>query len=557
MTPRTAISSVIIVAIGWSLASAAVNDSFNDDVLDRNWLLDDPNDTDAISLSARPGWLQVQIGGPDEDMWEDARGGAPILRRNAENVGRDFSLETYVDLATANGGYPVLNSIGGLVLCDAEGPSDDSPFLLTLGLQHNWSGTEVILQRPGRSFKWVSPGANAAYLRLERNFADGTWSGHYKVHKDDQWTLLTTVSDANLPGGATDEKLAVGLFAKTWDTGLGGPAKIDFAYFGDAEPQTAEVRSADPPASELAGWEETLAALEPFCVSGKELDVLDGYREAELLRHSGKGCLTHMWFGGDWPGYEQTRIRVYVDGERNASIDMELGLGHGCGFGDNAAPWGGAKVGKTGHPSGFYNTYKIPFGQEIRVTAQRPKNSADRAPFWWIVRGTENLPVRLAGVRLPDTARLKLHKLSKYVADPFEEFVLCDVKSSGALYQVTMAADGLRDEGDWKDISYLEAMVRAYINGRKRPLHLSSGLEDYFLGTYYFNRGRYVNDLAGLTHLDTNQNTFSGYRFHDDDPVFFHSGLRLTCRCGEEIGGRKLHDPPPTEFTTYTWVYQW
>jgi hypothetical protein len=120
-----------------------------------------------------------------------------------------------------------------------------------------------------------------------------------------------------------------------------------------------------------------------------------------------------------------------------------------------------------------------------------------------------------------------------------------------------MAADGLRDEGDWKDISYLEAIVRAYINGQPRALSLSSGLEDYFLGTYYFNRGRYANDLAGLTHLDKIRNTFSGYRFHDDDPIFFQSGLRLTCRCGEEVAGKRLHDPPDTLFTTYTWVYHW
>ena len=98
-----------------------------------------------------------------------------------------------------------------------------------------------------------------------------------------------------------------------------------------------------------------------------------------------------MWFGGDWPGYEKTRIRVYVDGERTPSIDMEMGLGHGVGFGEAAAPWGAARLGKTGHPSGVYNAYRIPFGSGVRVTAQRPEGLPDAA-FWWIVRGTENLP---------------------------------------------------------------------------------------------------------------------------------------------------------------------
>ncbi|MDT8391298.1 MAG: hypothetical protein RRC34_12410 [Lentisphaeria bacterium] len=53
---------------------------------------------------------------------------------------------------------------------------------------------------------------------------------------------------------------------------------------------------------------------------------------------------------------------------------------------------------------------------------------------------------------------------------------------------------------------------------------------------------------------------FSAYRFHDDDPVFFQDGLRLTCRCGEtEHGqpddGNGYLDPKPTRDTTYAWVY--
>lgn len=297
--------------------------------------------------------------------------------------------------------------------------------------------------------------------------------------------------------------------------------------------------------------------LKTFSSIGKERPDLNSFREAELLEHKGRGCLTHMWFGGDWPGYEKTVIRVYVDGEEQASIEMELGLGHGVGFGDDAAPWGSERMGKTGHPSGFYNTYRIPFGTMIRVTAQRAHDSPDGAPFWWIIRGTENLPVRLGGVRLPESARLRLYKLEDYIAKPMEEFALCDIGGAGALYQVTMAADGLRDSGDWKDISYLEAIMRAYLDGSKTPTLLSSGLEDYFLGTYYFNRGRYATALAGLTHLDTQKNTFSAYRFHDEDPIFFRDGLRLTCRCGEELHGKPMHDPPETRYTTYTWIYRW
>ncbi len=292
-----------------------------------------------------------------------------------------------------------------------------------------------------------------------------------------------------------------------------------------------------------------------FGTMGKEVTPLSRDKEAELFRHEGNGCLTHMWFGGDWKGCAKTRIRIYVDGEVKASIDMELYLGHGIGFGDEYAPWGVARIGKAGAPNSVYDTYRIPFGKSIRVTGQLGPDTTGNPLFWWIIRGTENLPVELGGVRLPEKARLKLYKLENYTARPLEELSLCDVKGNGALYQVTMAAKGLRKLEDasqrWKDLSFMEACMRAYIGGAREPLFLSSGLEDYFLGTYYFNKGRYATPVAGLTHFDKDENEFSAYRFHEDDPVFFQNGLRLTCRCGEKIGTKIFHDPPPACYTTY------
>ena len=107
------------------------------------------------------------------------------------------------------------------------------------------------------------------------------------------------------------------------------------------------------------------------------------------------------------------------------------------------------------------------------------------------------------------------------------------------------------------NFNYLEVQMRAYVDGGTDPLVLSSGLEDYFLGTYYFQRGKYYTPVAGLTHMDAKDHSFSAYRFHDDDPIFFEKGLRLTCRCGEKAGEHVFGDPGPTTYTTYTWVYEW
>jgi len=304
-----------------------------------------------------------------------------------------------------------------------------------------------------------------------------------------------------------------------------------------------------------------LSDLRTFGTAGKQLRVLVPGQEAELFQHSGAGCLTHMWFGGDWKGCGRTRLRIYVDGETNAAIDMELFLGHGIGFSDESSPWGVGRIGKTGTGATVYDTYRIPFGKSIRVTAQLAAGVDQRPDFWWIIRGTENLPVELAGVQLPKTARLKLYKLENYTAQPLEEFTLCNVKGDGALYQVTMAAKGLRaaaDSGEhWKDLSFMEGCMRAYVGGAANPLFLSSGLEDYFLGTYYFDKGQYYTPVAGVTHLNPSAHEFSAYRFHEEDPVLFHDGLRLTARCGETVDGQAVGDPPKTEYTTYVWLYSW
>ena len=105
--------------------------------------------------------------------------------------------------------------------------------------------------------------------------------------------------------------------------------------------------------------------------------------------------------------------------------------------------------------------------------------------------------------------------------------------------------------------------MRAYLPpDGEEPLLLSSGLEDYFLGTYYFDSGMYHADLAGLTYMDRKTSSFSAYRFHADlDPVVFDNGMRLTCRCGETEHGEKkgpaYGDPQATRYTTYVWCYQW
>lgn len=292
--------------------------------------------------------------------------------------------------------------------------------------------------------------------------------------------------------------------------------------------------------------------LKTFGTAGKAEKLYPG-REVVLLQHNGTGCLTHMWFGGDWPGFERTRVRIYVDGEATPSIDMELFLGHGIGWDDPAAPWGTSRVGKTGQPSGLYNTYRIPFGKSIRVTGELGAGVEKPQTFWWILRGVENLPVYLGNIRLPATARLQLQVCRNITLKPFQMIDLATSPGPGAVYQVTLAVAS-------KNWNFLEGMMRAYVKGVKEPILLSSGTEDYFLGTYYFNRGMYHLPLAGLTHKEVDASgtcRFSAYRFHVEDPLIFQKAWRLVWRNGEEKSGKSYGSPQSSRLTSYVWFYEW
>lgn len=289
-----------------------------------------------------------------------------------------------------------------------------------------------------------------------------------------------------------------------------------------------------------------------FTSTGKEEQIFLQASEAQLAWREGSGYLDHMWFGGAFNDYKRLRIRVYVDREAVPSIDMELGLGAGVGFQDPAAPWGNRFVGVTGEPSGVYFNHRIPYARSVRVTAELPAGVPKDTLLWWIIRGLENGEAQVCGFPLPSTARLKLHKVVDREVPPLEEFDLARVAGAGLLFQVTMAAQS-------SNFEFLEGQMRAYFDSQTEPQFLSSGLEDYFLGTYYFNRGLYHLPQAGLTHKDESAHSFSAYRYHEDDPVVFHDGFRLTSRCGERRGEKTFGTtghPQATRYTTYAWIYE-
>jgi hypothetical protein len=98
----------------------------------------------------------------------------------------------------------------------------------------------------------------------------------------------------------------------------------------------------------------------------------------------------------------------------------------------------------------------------------------------------------------------------------------------------------------------MRTVAAASIRTHRLKLHARKLRRSTAAGT-----GRCHTPLAGLTHFDPKQGSFSAYRFHEDNLMFFRSGLHLTTRVGETSDSRVWFEPQSTTYWTYTWIYEW
>ena len=269
---------------------------------------------------------------------------------------------------------------------------------------------------------------------------------------------------------------------------------------------------------------------------------LNPNEEQTLYEHNTgqPGVITEQWFTG-FAMDENTRIRIYIDGETEASLDFNLYLAHGIGFGEQNEtpniPWGTKRLGHEAKNGAVYNTFRIPFGKSFRVTATRPNH----AQFWYIIRGVENYPVVLGDLVLPPNARLKLYKRENVFMWPFEFLNMAHVTgSAGAVFLVTLNA--VTSVPAFPQVSFLEGCYRTFIDGSNKTMWLSSGTEDFFLSAYYFNAGRFQAPNSGLTYIDKGR--VSAYKFFENDPLLFSKSLDLWWRCSDVDITKDKHGCP-------------
>ncbi len=268
-----------------------------------------------------------------------------------------------------------------------------------------------------------------------------------------------------------------------------------------------------------------------------------------IAEMEGPGAIQQIWMTptGNW---QFSILRFYWDDEKEPSIEAPVGAFFGMGWGEYA-PLNSLPV--TVNPGSAFNCYwKMPFRKKCRITMENI-NSREEMRLYYQINYTltnvgEDEAYFHAQYRRSNPNTTSVHT------------IVDGVKGKGQ-YVGTYMGIGVNNNGWWG-----EGEIKFFMDGDKEyPTIAGTGTEDYFCGSYNFDRGgKYVEfstPYAGFHQVirpDGNyraQQRFGMYRWHVMDPIRFDKDLKVTIQdLGWRDGGRYLAQK--SDIITVAYWYQ-
>lgn len=252
----------------------------------------------------------------------------------------------------------------------------------------------------------------------------------------------------------------------------------------------------------------------------------------------GPGAIQQMWMTptGNW---RFSILRIHWDGSEIPSVECPLGDFFACGWGEFAQV---TSLPVCVNPGSAFNCYwEMPFRNRCVMTVT---NIADDAM-------TLYYQINYALTDIPEEAAYFHAQFRRTNPIPCKEVytVVDGIKGRGQFVGIYLAW------GQNNNLWWGEGEVKFYLDGDEHPTICSTGLEDYFCGSYNFDpsprhdRGyvTYTTPYAGFHQVirpDTDYRTqmrLGMYRFHVMDPIRFESDLKITIQAlGWGYNGRWL-----------------
>jgi hypothetical protein len=205
------------------------------------------------------------------------------------------------------------------------------------------------------------------------------------------------------------------------------------------------------------------------------------------------------------------------------------------------------------NPGSAFNSYWLmPFRKKARITIENI-NTEKMTVYYQIDYTLTDVPDDAGYFH----AQFRRTNPVKYK----EVYTLVDNVKGNGHYVGTYLAWGVNNNGWWG-----EGEIKFFLDGDKEfPTINGTGTEDYFCGSYNFDRGgkytEFCTPYSGLHQVIRpdgtykSQQRFGLYRWHITDPIRFEKDLRITIQdLGWRAGGRYL--PQMSDISSVTYWYQ-
>ncbi len=240
---------------------------------------------------------------------------------------------------------------------------------------------------------------------------------------------------------------------------------------------------------------------------------------AVLADITGAGIIHRMWLSGTIPRNEEqrrlVRLEMYWDGAKKPAVAAPIGDFFGVGLG-LLVPFESALFAS---PEGRSYNFTIPMPYRKGAKILLVNESKAHALVWYDINYTE--------VARQDRDVMYFHaawrrELKTELGKDFE--ILTKVRGRGRYLGANIGVIGSPEyRGTW----FGEGEVKVYLDGDTTwPTLVGTGTEDY-VGSGW-GQGEYRGRVHGSLISDDRNDLYAFYRYHLDDPVYFHRDCRVT-----------------------------
>ena len=296
----------------------------------------------------------------------------------------------------------------------------------------------------------------------------------------------------------------------TGEKGKGGMA--------DSKNEERNVANARHAARDLGqGWK-----VNPFIIINPE----ETFTLAEIDE---SGCIQHIWMTptGNW---RYSILRIYWDDEKEPSVECPVGDFFGMGWGEYAHL---NSLAVCVNPGSAFNCYwQMPFRKKCKITMENLADTAMRLYY----------QIDYCLTEVPEDAGYFHAQFRRTNPVPYKDvYTIVDGIKGKGHYVGTYMAWQVNNNRWWG-----EGEIKFFMDGDKQfPTICGTGTEDYFCGSYNFDRGgKYIEfstPYAGLHQVIRPDGTyranqrFGMYRWHITDPIRFEKDLKVTI---QDLGWR-------------------